>query len=542
LKIIVINGSPKGEGSNSLKLTKAFLAGLEEPDARFYHLANREVRPCKGCYACWKATPGVCVMQDGAKDVIEALREAELVIWSFPLYYFSVPGLLKNLIDRQLPNVLPFMAERPDALGSGSHPMRYDVSGQRHVVISTCGFYSSEGNYDSVCGLFDHMCGQENYTGIFCGQGELFSRTELRQRTDEYLTLVETAGVEYKRAGAISEGTQDLLRQLLYAKEIFEELADASWSVARDGQTAVDDSLVFIRLMAALYNKDSYNGKRRILEFYFTDMQKTYQILLTGAGHEVMTENFAAYTTRIETPFSVWRDIATGKISGPEALSQHLYRVLGDFDIMLRWNEFFSGGVSGAANAANAGNAANTAAIQKKTNMTVMLLPWIFAWVVLAINPQWGGASAILLCAALPLLWLRYRPVAFEYISVSAVSGIALFTLLGANMRLTVPLSYALFGSMWFATGFMKIPLTAYYTQSAYGGGQALSNPLFIRTNRILTFAWGALYLITPIWTWALLGTGVSYLTGAFNSVLPALMGLFTRWFQRWYPAQFAQR
>jgi len=29
MKILVINGSPKGDASNSLKLTKAFLEGME---------------------------------------------------------------------------------------------------------------------------------------------------------------------------------------------------------------------------------------------------------------------------------------------------------------------------------------------------------------------------------------------------------------------------------------------------------------------------------------------------------------------------------
>ncbi|MDR3295985.1 MAG: hypothetical protein LBT26_09205 [Clostridiales Family XIII bacterium] len=154
---------------------------------------------------------------------------------------------------------------------------------------------------------------------------------------------------------------------------------------------------------------------------------------------------------------------------------------------------------------------------------------------------EMAGAGSVLLCAALPLLWLRCRPTVFEYVSVLAVSCVALFTLLGADVRLTVPLSYALFGLMWFVTGFMKIPLTAHYSQNAYGGGKALSNPLFVRTNRILTFCWGALYMVTPAWTFALLGTDVSYLTGAFNSVLPALMALFTLWFQRWYPARYAR-
>ena len=40
--------------------------------------------------------------------------------------------------------VLPFMTEREDGIGAGAHPARYDMSGKRHVLISTCGFYSAE--------------------------------------------------------------------------------------------------------------------------------------------------------------------------------------------------------------------------------------------------------------------------------------------------------------------------------------------------------------------------------------------------------------
>ncbi|MFR6514842.1 MAG: NAD(P)H-dependent oxidoreductase [Ruminococcus sp.] len=33
------------------------------------------------------------------QTVIEKLMESDLILWSFPLYYFNVPGILKNLID-----------------------------------------------------------------------------------------------------------------------------------------------------------------------------------------------------------------------------------------------------------------------------------------------------------------------------------------------------------------------------------------------------------------------------------------------------------
>ena len=59
------------------------------------------------------------------QTVIEKLMESDLILWSFPLYYFNVPGILKNLIDRQLPMSLPFMSTRQDGYGSGSHEARY---------------------------------------------------------------------------------------------------------------------------------------------------------------------------------------------------------------------------------------------------------------------------------------------------------------------------------------------------------------------------------------------------------------------------------
>lgn len=94
---------------------------------------------------------------------------------------------------------------------------------------------------------------------------------------------------------------------------------------------------------------------------------------------------------------------------------------------------------------------------------------------------------------------------------------------------------------MWIIGAFTNIPLTAHYSAAHYGGEDAFSNPIFMKTNRILTAAWGGLYLITPIWTYILMGTGFSSYIGFINTVLPALMGVFTVWFQKWYPAHWAR-
>ena len=245
-------------------------------------------------------------------QVIEKLLWADVTIWSFPLYYFSVPGPLKNLIDRQLPMVLPFMSEDGGETGSGGHPARYDMSGKRTVVISTCGFYTAEGNYDGVYSLFDHNCGKGQYTTVFCGQGELFRVPEVKSRTDEYLEYVRQAGREYK-AGGISAETRAKLSQLLFPRQVFEGMADASWGVDKETGAQESDTLIFTRQMAALYQRESWSGHDLVLEMNYTDVNERYQIVLGQEGSTVLTDGFRTADTTVETPVTVWRAISAGR-------------------------------------------------------------------------------------------------------------------------------------------------------------------------------------------------------------------------------------
>ena len=167
MRVLVLNGSPKGDKSNTYRLTSAFLDGLRQTQpvkAETIEVGKLHLLPCRGCFACWSKTPGKCVLQDDMGGVIEKILAADVLIWSFPLYYFSIPGQLKLLIDRQLPMSLPFMTDTD----SGGHPSRYDRSGQRQVVISTCGFYTAEGNYDAVDAQVSRLCGADGYTSVYC--------------------------------------------------------------------------------------------------------------------------------------------------------------------------------------------------------------------------------------------------------------------------------------------------------------------------------------------------------------------------------------
>ena len=106
MRVLVLNGSPKGDKSNTYRLTSAFLDGLRQTqpvEAETIEVGKLHLLPCRGCFACWSKTPGKCVLQDDMAGVIGKILAADVLIWSFPLYYFSIPGQLKLLIDRQLP-------------------------------------------------------------------------------------------------------------------------------------------------------------------------------------------------------------------------------------------------------------------------------------------------------------------------------------------------------------------------------------------------------------------------------------------------------
>lgn len=529
MNVLVINGSPKGERSNTYRLTSAFLEGLQtdqKAELRVCNARSLDIKPCLGCFSCWNKTPGKCCLNDDMARVIDDMLWADVIVWSFPLYYFSVPGPLKNLMDRQLPMALPFMTADSE---SGGHPSRYDMSGKRHVVISTCGFFTAEGNYDGVNAMFDHMCGKGNYTPIYCGQGELFRVKELSQRTGEYLSFVREAGREF-RGGSISRETREKLSQLLYPRATFEAMADASWGVEKTGETS-DETLVFTRQMAALYNPKSWSGKDWILEMQYTDVGKRYQIVLGKDGSKVLTENFLTATTVIETPYTVWKAIAAGELNGQQAMMEQKYRVKGDFNLMIHWDRYFG--------AEEASEPAKTT--RKPTNMMLLLLPWMALWITTAMmDAQNAARVSIIASVLLPVIFFKNRTILFDNLSAIAVNLCSILLLMDMEVALVLPLSYLGFGVLWTVGGFLKIPLTAHYSLNDYGGEGMLENPLFIRTNRILTLCWGILYLAMTVWSFILLRAGASWI-GTVNSVLPAVMGIFTLWFQKWYPAHFAR-
>lgn len=545
MNILLINGSPRGENGNTIRLSNAFCEGIKEKtkaNIESINLNKLDIKDCKGCFVCWKDTPGVCCIKDDMQEMLEKIKSADIIIWSFPLYYFSLPSRIKAFMDRQLPLMLPFMDK--NTLG-GAHPKRYDSSQQKNVIISSCGFYTTENNYLAVNAQFDRIFGKDNYTSIFCAQGEILRTKEMSNFTSSYFQSVRNAGAELVEFGQISENTKKSLNKNFLPREIYERMADASWGIEipkkddnkneqKDKAKKDEPSLIFTRQMSYLYNPKSWDGNDKVLEFYYTDIDRRYQIIMGKEDSYVIDNNFKDYTTKIETPFSVWEKISKGELSGEQALMERMYSVKGDFSLMMNWDDYFGIGSNNDVSSVK-----TTENNTKKTNMNLLLTPWIIVWVALSINPLVGGILGVLTCSFLPFLYLRYKAVIFEYISIVMINIFCILSILNFDVKILVSLSYLAFGLIWFISLFFKVPLTAYYSLNEFTGKNPLENKLFIRTNRIITGYFAILYILTPIWTYAMLNSPLGVFTGAVNSILPAILVAFTNKFKDFYPKYY---
>ena len=105
MNVLVLNGSPK-QKSDTMVMTRAFLDGLAAAADCYVHVVdviNKIIKPCRGCFGCWQVGHGQCLQKDDLNEILCEFIWADLIVWSFPLYTYSMPSHLKAVLDRTLP-------------------------------------------------------------------------------------------------------------------------------------------------------------------------------------------------------------------------------------------------------------------------------------------------------------------------------------------------------------------------------------------------------------------------------------------------------
>lgn len=136
-KNVVVISTSLRQGGNSDLLADYFIQGASESGHQIekISLTEKEIHFCKGCLVCQKTQS--CIIQDDANAIVAKIKEADVVVFATPVYFYEMSGQMKTLLDRTNP------------LFSGAYSFR-DI-----YLIATC----ADGNEKSIDNLVNGLTG-----------------------------------------------------------------------------------------------------------------------------------------------------------------------------------------------------------------------------------------------------------------------------------------------------------------------------------------------------------------------------------------------
>ena len=597
MKILAINGSPRGRRSNTDRILQPFLEGAREAGAETetVYLKDLKINHCLGCFTCWTKTPGVCVHKDDMAALLPKVRQADAMVYATPLYVFTVSGLMKDFMDRLLPLADPHIVQRG---AHYTHPPRY-VNGpgaRRVVLISNCGFPERH-HFSGLVETFRRYTDDpdtELAGTLLCAGGELLAHPTLTEALRWYTDAARRAGWEFVTYGHILPETQAVLDTPLAEPEVYAQMANGWWDSqigpARSeprgeaegrpvrseprsqaewrpegGEENLSPPIVLpagepgvgprtcreaILGMPAVFNPAAAGDLQADIQFIVTGAEPGRYVLRIREGHCTAHEGTVPQPTMtVHTPSEVWLKVARNELSGQAAYVKGMYRVEGDFGLLLRLGDLFSGPPAPAAAPPEEETVQRgPIRLPGMAWLTVAFVPWILHWATMDIPglSPWVSLGVPLLLGA--LIWgyrrLFARPTWMEMGTPLYFALAGLATLLGSRFFTEYGdvLAYLVLAGIWLGTLAAERPFTAEYSKWSYP--PAIWNlPVFIRTNAILTTAWGWVYLLMAVM--ALAGharpdQALVWVAARNLLLVPAFA--FTTWFQKWYPAHGSGR
>ncbi|MDO5118361.1 MAG: flavodoxin family protein [Eggerthellaceae bacterium] len=140
MKIAVFNGSPRKE--NTYAMVQAFREGAEAAghEVEEYHVGRMKISGCLGCEYCHTKGEGVCVQKDDFEKLLPAYKEADVVVFASPIYYFTMTAQIEAAIQRVYCIGKPLNAKKMVLLLSSGAPGVYDSSiAQFNAYCGYCG-------------------------------------------------------------------------------------------------------------------------------------------------------------------------------------------------------------------------------------------------------------------------------------------------------------------------------------------------------------------------------------------------------------------
>lgn len=99
MNVLMINGSPRGNGNTAIALREMKnVFAQEDIEVSELNVGAKAVRGCIACNKC--AELGKCVFDDAVNEAAPLLAKADGVVVASPVYYASANGNLISFLDR----------------------------------------------------------------------------------------------------------------------------------------------------------------------------------------------------------------------------------------------------------------------------------------------------------------------------------------------------------------------------------------------------------------------------------------------------------
>lgn len=159
MKICILLGSPKLHG-NTAELLKPFVDELEKHhvEVDYITLTDKEIAPCKGCYACQHVSGEYgCVQKDAMQDIMDRIVQSDCFVLATPIYSWYCPAKMKAMLDRHY-GMNKFYGKASGSLWAG----------KKCAIIATHGYEASYATEPFETGI-KRLCvhSKLNYLGMY---------------------------------------------------------------------------------------------------------------------------------------------------------------------------------------------------------------------------------------------------------------------------------------------------------------------------------------------------------------------------------------
>jgi multimeric flavodoxin WrbA len=360
MKILVANGSPRGAHGNTEVLVQQFVAGAREGGAEVetVYLKDKQINHCVGCFNCWFKTPGSCIHKDDMPELLKKMQQADLLVYAMPLYVYTVPGIMKDFMDRIIPIVEPYIETRN---GISTHPARNPQSKFRKIaIISSCGFpeMSHFNGLKETFKTFMHGKPELIAASICCCAGAVLKIPQLQPAIQWYLDAVKQAGKEVVESGHVSEQIQAVVdRPLIDDPQMYINMANENFDRLLsnlEGATVIKDTrnvngtllqpsgtLVSVKdhvaALARDYDAQAHPNFNTVVQLVITDEEPgSYYLRISDGRCDAYIGEHDAPTTTVSTTSNVWLAIVRGELDGTMAFMNGQFKVAGDMAALLQ--------------------------------------------------------------------------------------------------------------------------------------------------------------------------------------------------------------